>query len=149
VPDVHSRYVQHVREHSAQDGTRAVTVYESAALTRFKSMAWAFQQEHRFCLTILPTRLPIDESATAQEPSRDDLRNVPAAVLAGVDHRLQYFDVPLSNEAIASLVVRTGPLCSAGTVTTIEAIFEAWAPSVVLETSALANKIRSRGRSAT
>jgi len=63
-----------------------------------------------------------------------------------VDPGVTYIDIPLSDLALENLVVRTGPLASAGTKTCVEALVAQFAPRARLESSVLAGAVRVRGR---
>jgi len=144
VKDVRRCYEKHVTTEDEHGGNPQVTVFDAGRLIRYKSEVWSFQQEYRFALTILPTHPSELIVGSSPVPERPSLRYAPAAYLAGVDHGLQFFDVPISEYALDSLVVRTGPLCAPGTIACIDAVLSQWAPKAKLEQSALAGTMRVR-----
>jgi hypothetical protein len=143
VKDVKRCYENHVTIEDEHTSDSKITIYDAGRLIRYKSEIWSFQQEYRFALTILPTHL---SESTVDFPKTEmlGLQHVTAAYEAGVDHGLQFFDLPISEKAIDSLVVRTGPLCASNTIAYIEAILSQWAPKARLEPSTLTGTIRAR-----
>ncbi len=136
-------YVDNVREAIARhlypgkdsQGSPTTTIGKTGRVVRYKAKTWAFQNEYRFVLAALPTF----------GPPLQGLGNIVGALRAGVDHGLHHFDVPIAPENLKELVVRTGPLCTAGTVACIEALLSRWAPRATLEATPLAGTIRRKG----
>jgi hypothetical protein len=143
VEDVRRCYENHVMTDNEHTDNPQVTVSDAGRVIRYKSEVWSFQQEYRFALTILPTH-PSESIGSSPVPEKPALRYSPAGYLSGVDHGLQFFDVSISEHALDGLVVRTGPLCTPGTIACVEAVLSQWAPKAKLEQSALAGTVRVR-----
>lgn len=131
VADVSAEYSKAVVEEPDGESGRKVTIYNNARLARLKSEQWGFQREFRFTLNIIPR-------------SNDPLIPLGSLALAGVDPGITYLDVPLDPAALEKLVVRTGPLCTVGARTCVEAVVSTWAPGARIEASGLEGSIRQR-----
>ena len=131
VEDVRAAIAAHLS--SATSGEAVTTISKTGRVVRYKSKTWSFQNEYRFVLAALPTLA-------------GGLSNAVSAMRAGTDHGLHHFDASISLQALEELVIRTGPLCTPGTVACIEALLSGWAPAARLEASALAGTVRRRAQ---
>lgn len=132
VDDVTVAVASHLGSRQDSRGDPISIIRTTGRVIRYKASTWKFQSEYRFALAALPT-------------DGFGLSNVVAALRAGVDHGLHHFDVPIDPRAFEHLVVRTGPLCTPGSVACIEALLAKWAPRARLEASPLTGKVRHRG----
>ena len=134
VDDVRQAVAAHIGSSVDSAGSPTSTISKTGRVVRYKAKTWSFQSEYRFVLAALPTE---------SHPSLG-MGNVAAALRAGVDHGLHFFDIPVDSLALAKLVVRTGPLCTPGSVACIEALLSKWAPTAGIEASPLTGTIRRR-----
>lgn len=145
VDDVESLYKASLwREVRRESNSQTLHIANLPQLPRNKSKDWEFQKEFRFSLFILPS-LAIPEAGPGQG---DFAANAGAymsqAFLSNVDPGITHFDVALDPAALEELAVRTGPLATAGTIATVEALLAKFAPSARVESSALSGLIRGR-----
>jgi len=132
VPDVKARYDCAVQLKKDQN-----TIKEPNKLPRLKSDHWSFQSEYRFHLWVLPKpNKPLDPSENLGVYMIKEFKN-------GVDPGINYIDVPLDSSVFESLVVRTGPLCTHGSLVCIEALMARYAPNAKIEISHFKDKIRN------
>lgn len=130
VPDVKTRYSNAIK---LEDNT---IIKEPNKLPRLKSEHWSFQSEYRFHLWVLPK--PNDQS--------DKHQNIGIQMINGfknnIDPGIDFIDVPLDSCVFNNLVIRTGPLCTPGGLTCIEALIAKYAPNAEIENSHFENSIR-------
>lgn len=113
-------------------------------LPRKKSRDWAFQKEYRFSLFVLPS-LPLpDGGPGTAEFSNQVGQHMSNSFINNIDPGIKYVDVPLSDEALRNLVVRTGPLTTPGGLTCVEALVRSFAPEARIEESSLSGAIRDK-----
>jgi hypothetical protein len=136
VEDVRAAIAAHLSSGADTIGEPVTTIIKTGRVVRYKSKTWGFQNEYRFVLAALPTLGPASMGSG----------NAASAMRAGTDHGLHHFDVSVDVRALEKLVVRTGPLCTPGTVACIEAILSRWAPAARLEASALSGTVRRRAQ---
>lgn len=135
VDDVQQAIARHLQPGKDGQGLPITTIATTGRVVRYKAKNWAFQREYRFVLAALPTL----------GPPLHGFGRIVGAMRAGVDHGLHHFDVPIAPASLEKLVVRTGPLCTAGTIACIEALLSRWAPKGQLEVTPLAGTIRRKG----
>lgn len=139
VTDVPAIYAEAIEQ---QEGGR-LNINGLPKLPRFKSDDWAFQQEYRFQLFVLPTSR--SESGGAKSVFRDDVAtDIGVGFLNNVDPGIHYVDVPVSEEAIENLVIRLGPLSTPGGRLCVEALLEKYAPCAKVEDSHLTGTVRAK-----
>ncbi len=113
-------------------------------LPRKKSRDWAFQKEYRFSLFVLPS-LPLpDGGPGTKEFSKQVGKHMSNSFINNVGPGITYVDVPLSEEALKNLVIRTGPLMTPGDFICVEALLSSYAPEAKIEESSLRGAIRVR-----
>ncbi len=145
VDDVEAVYRASIRR-EIQPGKNSQTIHIDGLplLPRNKSKDWAFQREYRFSLFILPSpSLPSAGPGDPQFAARAGAETS-QAFLSNVDPGITHFDVAIDPAALQSLIVRTGPLATAGAIATAEALTRAFAPDARTERSVLSGFIRSR-----
>lgn len=146
VSDVSAMYARAVRREIGPSGQVSLKIDGLSLLPRRKSAEWAFQREYRFSLFVLPS-LPIPPTGPGQSKFFANVgKHMSDAFINNVDPGIRHVDVPLSEEALRRLVVRTGPLSTPGGRACVEAVVAQYAPQASIEQSALSGAIRPRGR---
>lgn len=146
IDDVSSFYAQAINREVQPDGHVNLKIASLPYLPRKKSLEWAFQREYRFSLFVLPS-LPVPLAGPGASGFFESIgEHMSNSFINNVDPGISYVDIPLSDAALEDLVVRTGPLASAGTKTCVEALISQFAPGARLESSALTGAVRTRGR---
>jgi hypothetical protein len=141
-------YVESVEEHykasitviQGVNGGKSLRIKDLRNLSRAKSRAWFFQSECRFTLFAMP--IPENHGSLAPPPGIGLGELMADAFINNIDPGLKYIDVPLSDAAMKSLKVRTGPLCSPGGKICVEALINQYAPMAIVEPSSLAGTVR-------
>jgi hypothetical protein len=139
VSDVPARYAEAIEQQ--EDG--GLNINGLPKLPRFKSEDWAFQQEYRFHLFVLPTSQ--SENGGTESLFRGDVaKDIGTGLLNNVDPGIPFVDVPVAEEAIDNLAVRLGPLSTPGGRLCVEALLEKYAPNAKVEDSHLTGTVRAR-----
>lgn len=146
VPSVEEEYKRSARVEHHPDGSSSFKADALYKLPRYKSLQWKFQDEYRFSLFVFPsTPVPTVAAERATYFSRIHEYQT-AAFFKNVDPGIKHIDVRIEPTVLTSLVVRTGPLCTAGTRACVEALLAHFAPGARIESSALTGEIRARVR---
>jgi hypothetical protein len=145
VDDVEALYRASIRREVRPElNSQTLRIANLPQLPRNKSKDWEFQKEHRFSLFILPS-LAVPEAGPGQgDFAASAGSHMSQAFLSNVDPGITHFDVALDPATLESLAVRTGPLATAGTIATVEALLANFAPSARVEPSSLSGFIRGR-----
>jgi hypothetical protein len=144
VDNVEKLYANSIRREIKPGGTVSLKIDGLPFLPRKKSRDWAFQKEYRFSLFVLPS-LPLPPSGHGTtEFSNQVGQHISNSFINNVDPGIRHVDVPLSDDALRDLVVRTGPLISPGGLTCVEALVRTFAPKARVEESSLTGAIRAK-----
>lgn len=107
-------------------------------LGRFKHKRWAFEDESRFVILILPGKHFHSPESLGKDLSQWILdvmsNNIPLSI--------SYYDLNLKDDAIQSLEVVLGPSCGESERIIVDALCEKYAPNAVVKMSNLANQLR-------
>lgn len=103
------------------------------SLGRCKSRLWAFEEECRYRLTIVPTD-PNVFSSHFPDRYMDLVGKVPPSIAGYLR--------PIENRSFIAMKIRTSPKLLAGDKEMLEALVAAFNPSAVLESSTLLGRIR-------
>ena len=146
VPSVSDVYAQSIRREDQPDGRVNLKIDCLPQLPRRKSDEWFFQKEYRFSLFVLPS-LPVPPAGPGTTKFFESVgQHMSNSFIGNIDPGIPYVDVPLSDEAIRSLIIRTGPLATPGGRACVEALVAQLAPQARIEQSALSGTIRAKGR---
>jgi hypothetical protein len=143
VDDVPTSYASAIRHTKAPDGTDRVTIDKMYDLARLKSKTWEFQSEYRFVLYVMPVDPPFPHGVPIA-PTMDQIMNCSQAFFNGVDPGISFIDVPIDPAVLDRMVIRMGPLCSAGGKVCVEALRDAFAPNAKIQASPLAGTVRRK-----
>lgn len=142
VDDVQEIYRAAVDLQLLAGGRAKLKIERTKDLAVFKNKVWAFQQELRFVLLILPA-IPIPEQGPADGNYTAELSNhVLNSILNGIGSNIRYFDVDIDPEVLDNMVVTLGPLCTEGDRLIVQALLEKYARSGKVISSRLAGTIR-------
>jgi hypothetical protein len=146
VNDVEARWAAAVSRRPDYSGRRSsdLEINKMFSLVRLKNDVWNFQSEYRFFLHAMPMTPPFEPDGT-NIPTVEQLLSTSAAMQQNIDPGVTYIDVPISDEAVSQLVIRTGPLCTPAGHICIDALVEKLAPGAVVEASHLTGRVRGRG----
>jgi hypothetical protein len=140
---VAGRYASAIRHTKAPDGKDMVLVDKLYDLGRLKSKTWQFQSEYRFVLYVMPVDPPFPQGVPIA-PTLDQIMNCPQAFFSGVDPGARFIDVSIDPAVLHQMVIRMGPLCSAGGKVCVEALRDALAPNAKIEPSPLTGTVRRK-----
>lgn len=144
VDNVEEAYANSIMREIKADGKVNLKINGLPFLPRKKSQDWAFQKEYRFSLFVLPS-LPLPTSGSGLAEFGNQVgQHMSNSFINNVDPGIKHIDVPLSDEALKDLVVRTGPLISPGGATCVEALIHSFAPEARVEVSSLSGNIRAK-----
>ena len=116
VKSVENYYKQTVKRTVNKKGGQSVSINGLPTLPRMKSTAWSFQSEYRFHLFALP----IQRVFQAVQSFPQELALVKSWVMLfinNIDPGINFIDVQINPEILSQMVIRTGPLCTAGGAT--------------------------------
>jgi hypothetical protein len=146
VSNVSDVYAHSIRREVHPDGRVNLKIDGLPLLPRRKSAEWFFQKEYRFSLFVLPS-LPVPPAGPGTPQFFESVgQHMSNSFINNIDPGITYVDVPLSDQAIQSLVVRTGPLATPGGRACVEALVAQLAPQARIEQSGLSGAIRAKGR---
>ncbi len=144
VDNVEEEYANSIRRKVDTEGHVNLKIDGLPFLPRKKSHDWAFQKEYRFSLFVLPSFPLPDGGSGIEEFSNQIGQHMSNSFINNVDPGITYVDVPLSDDALRNLVVRTGPLMTPGGLTCVEALLRSYAPEARIEESSLSGAIRAK-----
>lgn len=146
VTDVADVYARSIHKEVRFDGRVDLKIDGLPLLPRRKSAEWSFQKEYRFSLFVLPS-LPVSSLGPGAPQFFESVgQHMSSSFINNVDPGIGFVDVPLSDQALQSLVVRTGPLATPGGKACVEALVAQFAPGARVEQSALFGAIRAKDR---
>ena len=124
------------------NGVFEAQINDPTGIAALKSRAWAFQNEFRFVLFILPP-VPLQSGTIFSKEFSDRIANVAASSLYhGRGPNFDFFDVDMDPLVLRSEIVTTGPLCTEGDRLIVESLMEKYAPSASVESSKFQGTIR-------
>lgn len=141
-PDFVSKKNDAIRFEVNSNGRVNAQISDPTGIASLKGPDWVFQNEYRFVLFIVPS-----PDIPREERFFDDFaRQLPSVVVTslyeGKGPNLDYLDVSISQKAIESIQITTGPLCSDGDRAIVEALLESYAPKGVMAKSKFTGTIR-------
>lgn len=139
VPNIEAKYAEAIKP--TDDG--GMSIDGLPKLPRFKSLDWAFQEEYRFHLFVLPTS-HMGSSKDGNIFKGEAAKDIGTGFRKNIDPGIHYIDVPMAEEALDSLVVRLGPLSTPGARLCVEALLEKYAPNAKIEDSHLTGTVRAK-----
>jgi hypothetical protein len=143
VDSVEEYYKQTVKLSINKDGGKSVSVNGLPTLPRKKSQEWQFQSEYRFHLFVLP--IPEGVTNKSEFPPGIGLGEIMGhSFVSNIDPGIKYIDIEMNPKVISQMVIRTGPLSTAGGRATVEALVSQWAPDAKIESSGLADSFRAK-----
>jgi hypothetical protein len=141
-PDFVQRKNQAIEFDASSNGEMKVRISDLTGIAALKSPDWEFQREYRFVLFIVPS-FPASEDADFQEQFYKKMPDIVVTSLyKGQGPDLAFFDVNLSQVAIDSIRITTGPCCSEGDYLTVEALLDKYSPNGTTVKSKFEGKIR-------
>ena len=144
VPDIADSYRNNVELIVGSDNHGNLIIKNMPLLPRTKDDYWAFQDEYRFVLLIVPS-IPVPPTGVG---SPEFVGEFPSHVLSsfiqGADPGIEYYDLTLSQDALNSIEVTLGPRTDRSDRLVVEALLEKFTSSGKVSNSALA--IRSAKR---
>jgi hypothetical protein len=111
-------------------------------LPRLKSEYWAFQDEYRFVLVIVPS-IPVPSTGIG---SPEFYKKFPSHILSsfvqGVDPGIEFYDLALSRDLLNSIEVTLGPHTNHSDCQLVKTLLEKHTTSRKIKESALTGTIR-------
>lgn len=144
VDDVPGRYASAIKHSKAPDGSALVEINRMYDLGRLKSKVWQFQSECRFVLYVLPIDPPFPQGVPIVA-TVDQLSNGGQAFLKGIDPGARFIDISFDPAVLDQMVIRLGPLCTAGGKICVEALRDRFAPNARVQVSPLTGTVRRKG----
>jgi len=146
VHNIEDSYRHNVKLTVGSDGHANLTIGNMPSLPRTKDDYWAFQDEYRFVLLIVPS-IPVPPDGIGNPDFAVKFPNhVLTSFLSGVDPGIDCYDLRLSDEALESFDVTLGPLSDRSDRLIVEALLEKFTRSGRVVDSGLAGTIRSPRR---
>ena len=146
VSNIENSYRRNVDLIVGSDNHANLTIRNMPALPRTKDDHWAFQDEYRFVLLIVPS-IPVPPDGIGNLDFNEQFpSHILSSFLGGVDPGIEYYDLDLSDEALNSIEVTLGPLSDRSDRLVVEALLDKFTRSRKVVDSALAGTIRSPKR---
>jgi len=143
VDDVAERYNRAIKYGKGSNGQDTLSIDKLYDLPRLKSRVWGFQSEYRFVLYAMPIDPPFPPGHPI-EVTPNHFNNISQAFFNGADPGATFIDVPFDPAALDQMVIRTGPLCTAGGEVCVKALRDKFAPNAKIESSPLQKQIRRK-----
>jgi hypothetical protein len=144
VNDIESSYRRNVNLDIDRDGHTNLIIKDLPVLPRTKDDYWAFQDEYRFVLLIVPSiPVPLDGIGNPDFIGRFP-GHILSSFLEGLDPGIGYYDISLSDIALNSIEVTLGPLSDRSDRIVVESLLDKFTRSGKVADSALSGTIRSR-----
>ena len=138
VPDIAVSYRNNVELIVGPNNHGNLKIKNMPLLPRTKDDYWAFQDEYRFVLLIVPS-IPAPSTGIS---SPEFVEKFPSHVLSsfvkGVDPGIDYYDLTLSQDALNSIEVTLGPRTDHSERSVVEALLGKFTRSGTVSNSALA-----------
>jgi hypothetical protein len=94
-------------------------------------------------LHVLPVVPPFPQGVPIS-PTVDQLANCGQAFLNGVDTSARFIDISFDPAVLDQMIIRLGPLCTAGGKVCVEALRDTFAPNAKIESSPLTGTVRRK-----
>ncbi len=128
------------------DGKAHLKIDNLGEFAGVKDHSWAFQEEFRFVLFVLPS-LPLPEDGFANEQFVEQLPSYfIQSIQRGVGPPIEYLDLDIDPNVIDEVHVTLGPMCSDGDRTIVEALLEKYTDRGSVRPSVLTGTIRQPSR---
>jgi hypothetical protein len=138
-----STYLNDVVDLKVQpDGKANMQLKEVNDFATYKQKIWAFQEEVRFILFILPT-IPIPADGFSNKQYLSALpSHVINSIISGTGPNLEYFDIDINPKVLDNITVTLGPLCDNGDEIVVDSLLQKYTNKGVLQKSKLTGNIR-------
>lgn len=114
VNDIEGEYKRSINFSINENGHPKLKISNIDRLARLKKKEWAFQNEYRFMLFIVPS-IPIPSKGVGDQSYVTKISDhVMNCFVNGVPPKINYFDIELDKTALDNIVITLGPLCSDG-----------------------------------
>ena len=144
--NVEAEYKASVDFQIAENEKANLKISNLGRLARLKKTAWAFQNEFRFVLFILPS-IPIPPGGIGDPAFYEQLPNhILNCFHNGIGPELSYFDVEIEPAILDDVIITLGPLCSEGSLVTVESLAKRFAKNGVVIPSKFTGTIRRASR---
>lgn len=137
------RKVEYSKDYKKQSQSAVNFTYETGApflnvntreVGKYKNERWAFQEEIRFALTILPTVFnPVTQKL-------DSIR----AIQFGVELPIKFYDLRMNDAAFSSMEITTGPHCTNSDQIIVESLVNNLNPTATIYQSKLHGSLRKK-----
>lgn len=101
---------------------------------KYKNERWAFQEEIRFALTIVPT---------IKNPITNQFEIIQAIQL-GIEVPIKFYDLKMNDTAFSSMEITTGPHCTISDQIIVESLIKSLNPTATINKSKLHGSLRQR-----
>ena len=128
------------------DGTyTSLSIDRFYDLPRLKTKDWAFENEYRFVLFILPA-IPIPPGGPSQQKNyeKELIACMLRSLLQGQEPPQDFFDVRLSPDALDAIEIVLGPCCSEGDKLIVESLLAKYTKKGSFTDSSLKGTIRCK-----
>ena len=138
-----STYLKDVVDLKVQpDGKAEMQLKEVNDFATYKNKVWAFQEEVRFILFILPT-IPIPPDGFRNDQYIKALPNhIMNSIISGNGPNLEYFDIDINPKVLDNVVVTLGPLCDTGDEIVVDSLLQKYTKKGIMQKSKLTGNIR-------
>lgn len=138
-----SDYLKDVVDLTVQpDGKAEMKIKEVNDFATYKQKIWAFQEEVRFVLFILPA-IPIPSDGFRNEQYLGALPDhILNSIVNSQGPNLEYFDVDINPDVLNNIKVTLGPLCDEGDEILVDSLLKKHTSNGILQKSRLTGNIR-------
>lgn len=137
VPDIADSYRNNVELIVGSDNHGDLRIKNMPLLPRTKDDYWAFQDEYRFVLLIVPS-IPVPSTGIGSEFAEKFPSHILSSFVNGVDPGIDYYDLTLSEDALNSIEVTLGPRADHSDHLVVEALLGKFTRSGTVSKSVLA-----------
>lgn len=142
VDDIEGIYSDAVQFIPNGDGTHKVITSNINELALHKSIVWAFQQEYRFVMHVLPT--PSHGRNFAKNP-QGFVSHFATCIREGIAPDVNYIDIPMCPDGLRSMEVTLGPLSTPADEIIVRSLLKEFCENENVKYSELKGTIRARG----
>ena len=143
VDDVEQAYQEAVQVNWKTPPEFEVEIADLCKLPRLKSRPWAFEDEFRFSLCILPSLPLATHRSTDPEYAKQFANHVGTCLVKGVGVSFTHKDLDLDLAALRSMEITLGPCCTKGDRVLVESLVNSFAKGAELKVSSLSGTIRA------
>lgn len=119
--DLKSKYEQFTRYSFEDFQTKGMTmIMDGIETCRYKNKRWAFQEEFRFVLNILPQSSSFLDANAHLSPSSNYIKGVIDCVNRRVKNSILFYDLPITTQSIEYMEVLISPYTSLSEKVTIK-----------------------------